>query len=189
MATTLYDLDRTLVLGDGRLVRLRRAEEDDAPACVAHLDRVGGESPFLTFGPEGPGVTEEDVRRQAARTRLLDNALFLVAEANGEVVGVLTFECGERRRVRHTGEFGLSVTREHQGAGIGRALVEHLVRWAETGGVVRKLNLRVRVDNARAIALYERLGFATEGRISRDLLDDGVFHDAYWMGRAVDPRP
>lgn len=187
MSATLHDLSRTILLPDGQLVRVRPADEDDAASCVAHLMRVGGESPFLTFGAEGPGIAEEDVRRQAARTRLLANALFLVAEVDGRVVGVLTFECGERLRVRHTGEFGLSVSREHHGHGIGRALVEQLIRWAEAGGVVRKVNLRVRVDNERAIALYERLGFVKEGRISRDLLDDGVFHDAFWMGREIDP--
>ena len=60
---------------------------------------------------------------------------------------------------------------------------------AEGGGVVRKLNLRVRADNARAIALYERLGFAVEGRATRDVLIDGEFHDCLVMGRAVDPAP
>ena len=27
------------------------------------------------------------------------------------------------------------------------------------------------------------------GEMFSDLLDDGTFHDAFWMGRAIDPRP
>lgn len=173
---------------NGQAVRLRPGEEDDGPRVVAYLNRIGGESPFLTFGLEGPGVTEDDVRRQAARARVSDHVLFIVAEADGDIVGVLTFESGDRQRMRHTGEFGVSVSRDHQGVGIGRALVEYLINWAESGTTIRKLNLRVRVDNEKAIALYRRLDFVTEGRIARDLLIDGVFHDSFWMGRTVDPR-
>ena len=60
---------------NGQAVRLRPGEEDDGPRVVAYLNRIGGESPFLTFGLEGPGVTEDDVRRQAARARVSDHVL------------------------------------------------------------------------------------------------------------------
>jgi len=52
--------------------------------------------------------------------------------------------------------------------------------------VVRKVNLRVRVDNTRAIALYESLGFVTEGRLTRDTAENGEFFDALIMGKAID---
>ena len=43
--------------------------------------------------------------------------------------------------------------------GLVRCLIDTLVVWAQGGGVVTKLNLRVRTDHVRAIALYERKGF------------------------------
>ena len=49
-------------------------------------------------------------------------------------------------------------------------------------GFVRKVNLQVRTDNARAIALYKRKGFAVEGTISRGIFLDDVFFDLHWMG-------
>jgi RimJ/RimL family protein N-acetyltransferase len=72
---------------------------------------------------------------------------------------------------------------------VARALLEAMLAWAHAGGVVRKVNLRVRADNVRAIALYERLGFVREGRLTRDLLVDGEFHDTLLMGLAIDPAP
>lgn len=181
------EIAREVVLADGRTVIVRRAREEDAAGLLAYLGYVGGESPYLTFGAEGLGVDEEEIRRHAVKSRLRDNALFLVAELDGDIVGALTFECGERERIRHIGEFGVSVARACQGSGVGRTLVQSLIDWAEASGTVRKINLRVRVDNQRAISLYEKLGFAIEGRISRDLLESGRFFESYWMGRPIDP--
>ena len=45
--------DQTKVLRDGRRVRIRRAEPDDAAAILAYLGRVGGETVNLPFGAEG----------------------------------------------------------------------------------------------------------------------------------------
>ena len=70
----------------------------------------------------------------------------------------------------------------HWGLGIGERLMRAVVGWARANPVVAKINLRVRVDNARAIRLYERVGFEVEGTIRRDLCIDGHYHDHLFMG-------
>lgn len=169
--------------------RIRRAVPDDASAVLSYLVRAGAETANLSFGAEGLGVPEEIERAYIARVATSATALLLVAEVENEIVGALAFEGGPRPRTRHAGEFGVSVLRAYWGTGTGRALVEALIAWAEASGVIRKLDLRVRTDNARAIALYERLGFVREGIRTRDMLVDGVFHDALLMGRPIDPTP
>ncbi|HJM55982.1 MAG TPA: GNAT family N-acetyltransferase, partial [Planctomycetota bacterium] len=64
-------------------------------------------------------------------------------------------------------------------------LVERLIAWAEGTGIVRKINLRVREDNTRAIRLYERSGFVCEGVLQRELLVRGQFHALVSMGREL----
>jgi RimJ/RimL family protein N-acetyltransferase len=179
--------DRTLVLRDGRTVRLRRAEPDDAAAILAYLRRVGGETVNLSFGSEGPGISEAEEREYLTRVAASDNSLAVAALAGDEIVGTLTFDGGRRPRLRHAGEVGISVLQAYAGQGLGKALMEYLIAWAEQSGVVRKINLKVRVDNEPAIRLYERLGWVREGRTTRDTLIDGEFNDCLLMGRAVDP--
>jgi RimJ/RimL family protein N-acetyltransferase len=142
----------------------------------------------LSFGAEGPPITEDEERVYLARFAEQDNALALVAEWNGQIVGFLTFACGNRTRTKHIGEFGISVAKVCWGLGLGRQLMQLLIDWALAGGVVRKINLIVRCDNARAIALYESVGFSIEGRIRRELVVDGEFHDSFMMGRLIDPE-
>ncbi len=178
----------SLKLPDGRAVRIRRALPEDAGAVLHYLRQVGGETDNLTFGGEGPGLTESEEREYLARVGGSDNSLAMVATVDDAIVGSLTFDGGQRQRLRHMGEFGISVAQAYAGLGIGRALIEHMLEWAERGGVVRKINLKVRADNAGAIRLYERMGWVHEGRSTRDTLIDGRFNDCLLMGRAVDPR-
>ena len=50
-------------------------------------------------------------------------------------------------------------------AGVGTALVRHAEQALSALGCA-KLNLQVRATNAAVVAFYERLGYATEERIS-----------------------
>ena len=61
-------------------------------------------------------------------------------------------------------------------------MLDTLINWARKNEVVKKINLRVRTDNQRAILLYERKGFVIEGTISKEILLDGKYFDQHWMG-------
>jgi RimJ/RimL family protein N-acetyltransferase len=180
-------LEPMITLRDGRTVRIRRAQPEDAEAVLGYLRRVGGETVNLTFGAEGPGLTEAEEQEYLARVTASDNSLAILAVVGDEVVGSLTFDGGRRARLRHAGEFGISVAQAYAGQGIGKALIAYMLAWAERGGVVRKINLKVRADNEPAIRLYERMGWVLEGRTTRDTLIDGEFNDCLLMGREVDP--
>lgn len=178
---------RAVSLPDGRSVVLRVAVPDDAAAVLECLRVVGRETTMVTFGPEGIDKDELEERAFLAAMLAADNALALVVVDGERIVGSLTFEGGTRRRIRHTGELGVGLQQAYAGVGVGRALLEMLIAWAEASGVVRKLDLKVRADNGSAIRLYEKLGWRHEGRVTRDLCVDGTFHDALYMGRWIDP--
>jgi ribosomal protein S18 acetylase RimI-like enzyme len=75
---------------------------------------------------------------------------------------------------------GLAVAPEHQGRGVGRALVEAAARLAEDRGA-RRLTLRVLAVNVAARALYESCGFVVEGVQREEFLLDGRYVDDVLM--------
>ena len=164
---------RTLTLHDGSALVIRAGLPEDAAAMLTYLERISGESDFLTFGP---GEFELTQAQEAAHLRaVLDAAdqLHIVATVADAIVGCLTFSTGRRQRVRHTGEFAISVRQSHWGRRIGALLLDTLIDWARSVGTIRKITLRVRPDNARGVALYREKGFVVEGTLRREICIGG----------------
>lgn len=90
--------------------------------------------------------------------------IIFIAECNEEVVGWLVFQSTNRKRLAHTGSFGMMVQKEHRGKGIGKRLIEALLTWAVANPKIEKVCLGVFSTNVGAIALYEKMGFIEEGR-------------------------
>lgn len=129
------------------------------------------------------------------RTRLTDAAaagkvdLHLVAEVDGQVVGSAGLHpAGSMPRRRHALGLGITVAKTHQGQGVGRAMVGALCDYADRWVGALRIELTVYADNARAIALYQRFGFAVEGVHRAFALRDGVYVDALAMAR-LHPNP
>jgi RimJ/RimL family protein N-acetyltransferase len=173
---------QTSIRKRGDRVLIREAVPDDAPQLIEYLNRVGGESDFLTFGADEFELSEAEEADFLRRCREDAGQVYFVAVVDDRIVGTLHFASGRRKRMSHSGEFGMSVGREQWGQGIGSLLLDALIEWAEAGGAVTKINLRVRSDNVRAIALYERKGFEREGLLRRGMRVDDVYYDLLAMG-------
>ena len=110
----------------------------------------------------------------------------LVACVEGEVIGHLhlrTFPNSPRRS--HVGSIGMGVHEEWQGKGVGAALMEAVINFADRWLNLGRLELSVFVDNESAIHLYEKCGFDTEGTMRRFAFRDGQYVDVYQMARVL----
>lgn len=108
----------------------------------------------------------------------------LVAEDGGEIVGYVAVGRATRLESnRHVADIrGLAVAPEHQGRGLGRALVHAALDAARERGA-RKVTLRVLGPNTAARALYESCGFVVEGVRRDEFLLDGRYVDDVLMAR------
>ncbi len=174
-------------LKNNQVLVLREAEPRDAEKMLAYIEQIASESDNITRGPGEFTMTVEQEREFLQASAASFTSLFLVAEIGGEIAGNLGFRGGDRPRLRHAGEFGISVLKKYWNLGIGGHLLAYLINWARTTGVIRKIDLLVRTDNLPAIHLYEKWGFVHEGCITRHMYMRGEFVDCYAMGLAIDP--
>lgn len=167
---------------DGRPLLIREATGADAPAVLRYVHHVSSESDFLTFGQGEFEMTEAEEVAFLNRSLANERSLFLLAILDDTIAGVLTFAAGTRSRTQHVGNFGTSVLKANWGQGIGACLLDCLINWARTGQVIKKINLTVRTDNQRAIALYFKKGFEIEGLLKNEMMIHGAYYDLYAMG-------
>lgn len=169
-------------LRNGTVLLIREAVPEDAPALLGYIQAISGESSFLTFGPGEFELTEAKEEKVLRRYRDSDNQLYLLGLVDDSIVTALSFSAGRRPRVRHSGELGMSVRKPYWGLGIGSCMLDTLIEWARATLSIKKINLRVRTDNRRAIQLYKGRGFVREGTIRKEIFLDGQYYDLYWMG-------
>jgi RimJ/RimL family protein N-acetyltransferase len=167
---------------NGLVLVIREAVPEDARALLDYVESISGESDFLSFGPGEFKLTEEEEAEFLQRCRDTDNQLYLVGLVDDKLVSTLTFSGGRRPRLRHSGEFGVSVRKQYWGLGIASLMVDTLIAWARESGIVKKIDLRVRTDNQRAVSLYQRKGFVIEGTIRKEIFLDDQYFDHHWMG-------
>ena len=158
---------RTITLKDGRTCTLRNGTERDGQAMWEIFNLTHAQTDYLLSYPEENSFTaEEEAQFLREKTESADE-IELLAEIDGTVVGAAGIErVGNKEKVRHRAEFGISVDRAYWGLGIGRALTEACIECAKIAGYAQ-LELDVVAENKNAIALYESVGFVEYGRNPR----------------------
>ncbi len=140
------------------------------------LDEVSREKRYMAF-------TQAPPQEQACafyQNILTNDYCQYVALQDGVVVGwcdVLPTH-GEARA--HVGILGIGLVSSARHRGLGKALMHAAITKAWGKGLSR-IELTVRIDNHNAKALYERMGFKTEGLNKHAFLVDGEFYDSYSM--------
>ncbi|WP_349294141.1 GNAT family N-acetyltransferase [Lysinibacillus sp. Bpr_S20] len=107
-----------------------------------------------------------------------------IAQYQRKIVGWLVFQSPQRKRLAHTGTFGMMVLNKYRG--LSKLLIENLLKWAKYNPYIEKISLGVFSTNERAIALYKKMGFVEEGRkINEIKLHDNEYIDDVLMYKMV----
>jgi putative acetyltransferase len=167
-------------------IQVRRASVKDAAAFA----RIMGDPLVYPGLMQLPFTNEDQWQARLAETCAPGKAdLPLAAELDGEVVGTAGLHpAGLQLRRRHVMHLGISVASHAQGRGVGTALMAAMCHYADQWAGILRLELTVFADNERAIRLYRRFGFETEGLLRAFAMRDGRYVDVFAMAR-LHPDP
>jgi putative acetyltransferase len=140
-------------------VTVRRTEPGDYEA----MQRSFGGPRVVAGTMQMPLPSAEMWRRRLAKPP--EGLFSLVACVDDEVVGSLGLKASTRWRMRHVPTLGMVI----------------LDNWLN----LTRVELRVYVDNAPAIALYKKFGFEIEGTHRRMASRNDEYVDGYSMARVV----
>ena len=156
-------------------IEIRAREPGDAAAIADVLSQ-----PRVIWGTlQQPFVSVAARQKQIADSP--PGHTFLVAAIDGCVVGTAGLHPAESPRRAHAASVGMAVHDGFAGRGVGTALLRALLDKADNWLALKRVELTVWVDNTRAVALYERLGFEREGLLRAHAWRAGAYVDAFSM--------
>ncbi len=162
---------------------IRRLIADDAEAFYAMRLRCMDEaSDFFRSSVadiEADGLADCQKRLQSEHVRIVGKF------ENDVLVGIGGIAREARDKLNHKALlWGMFVTSEASGKGIGQAIVEALI--AEARGLVCSLYLTLVANNDRARMLYERCGFTVYGREPQSVRQGDSYVDELLMWRPIE---
>ena len=152
---------------------VRPATPEDLEAAVDMFLEVAAEGRWI--GTELPVDRDERLRKWRENLDDPKNAFFVAVEG-GRIIGNASLKWVG------ASDLGMAVAADARGRGVGAALLEACIRWAENKGI-HKMELKVWPHNEAAIALYEKFGFEREGYMKRHYRRrNGEIWDCVLMG-------
>lgn len=173
----------SFTMKDGRTATVRSPRAEDIPAMLSYLARSAGETEFVLRYPEECGkYTEEGERQLFERVNAADNEAMLVCFVEEELAGCCQISWSKGIKTRHRANVAIALLGAYWNLGIGTRLMQELTRIAEENENILQLELEFIEGNARARALYEKLGFRITGvRPDAIRLRDGTLRNEYAM--------
>ena len=163
-------------------VLIREAKPSDAVQIIAYMKRLSEEPHSnIEISPGEFDHTPEEEAGFLADFAASKNSVFLVAEVDGKIVGLLTCKGSNRKAIRHAVHLGMSVDQGWRGQGIGNQLMARAIEWAKGTGTVTRIELALFERNKTALHLYEKFGFEVEGKRRNAGFRDGAYLDGLIM--------
>jgi diamine N-acetyltransferase len=157
-------------------IRLRALERDD----LEFVHGLTNDSKVMSYWFTEPYEALVELRDIYDRHVHDNRERRFVIEADGERAGVV--ELVEIDYIHRGAEFQIIVHPGFQGRGYARAATVAALDYAFAVLNLHKVYLVVAVENPKAIHIYEKVGFATEGELREEFFADGRYRNALRMG-------
>jgi len=168
-------------------ITIRKAKVEDAHAILTAEQKIAETPGYFCSQPNE--LSEENVIKTITTLGESEKGVYLVAEREGKIIGHAFLEPLHLKSICHVAQLSIGVHHGWQEKGVGTALMQQIIDWAENSAMIEKIELNVRASNGRAIALYKKMGFIEEGRLkNRVKIDQSHYIDDILMALSVNKR-
>lgn len=165
---------------------IRYPTKNDAQEMCAYINTLSKERTFIRFQGEEVTLEHETQYLNGQLEKIAQKkAIQLLAIINGKLIGIADINMKDRVE-SHEGVFGISLLKEYRGMGIGRKLMETILKEAERNlEGIRLVTLSVFANNPLAHNFYKKLGFKEYGKLPGGVFHKGEYRDHIYMFREV----
>lgn len=162
-------------------IKIREIKISDSEDFVIFLNIVSDETNFLLSSSKERNLDIEKEAKIIRNIKREKKSSMFIAEFEERIIGSCGLHFSKTPRISHRADFGISILKDFWGKGIATRLTENIINHAKIIGL-KKIELTVRVDNERAIKLYNKFSFEIEGEIKNYFYLNDKYYNAYIMG-------
>jgi RimJ/RimL family protein N-acetyltransferase len=182
---------RRFTLASGKKVTLRVLRWEDLDGLLMFINSLveekQGDSKSTLYTGFDRKVTRAEEAEWLAQTLVgieEERVINMVADIDGKIIANGDVTRGRYKDTHHHGHLGLTMISKYRGRGIGRRMIETLVRESRRAGL-RTLDAEFLAENETARRAYEKAGFKQAGIIPHKVFRDGKYFDGLIMAREL----
>ena len=150
---------KSFLLKNNLEVSIQICGKSDAEELIKTLKIYVGDSEYIPMNPDEFKLTVEEEEKYIQDYIDSENSILLVAKYKGKIVGNIDVTGSKRDAMKHTAMIGMGMMKEWRNIGLGKALMDCAINWAEQNPILEKLWLEVFADNESGMALYKKMWF------------------------------
>jgi len=182
---------KRFALANGKKVTLRVLRWEDLDALLQFINNLvdekqGNKKSTLYTGFDRK-VTREQETDWLAQTLVAiegEDVINVVADIGEKIIANGDVTRGGYKDTHHHGHLGLTMISKYRGRGIGRRMIEMLIRESRKAGL-RPFDTEFLAENETARRAYEKAGFKQAGIIPHKVFRNGEYFDGLVMAREL----
>ncbi len=182
---------KRFTLASGKMVILHVLRWEDLDGLLMFInslveEKQGDAKSTLYTGFDRKVTREEEVEwlTQTLVGIEKESVINMVADIDGKIIANGDVTRGKYKDTHRHGHLGLTMISKYRGQGIGRRMIETLVRESRRAGL-RTLDAEFLAENKAARRAYEKAGFRQAGTIPHKVFRGGKYFDGLIMAREI----
>lgn len=170
----------------GEDILVRYPEVGDVKEMLKYINELSKERTFIRYQGEQETL-ESETKYLKSRLEAIKNkkAVHLLAFSNNRLIAATDIHMLDKTE-KHVGVFGISVIKDFRGKGLGKLLMELILKEARKEiSDIKIITLGVYSTNDIARSLYKKLRFMEYGTLPNGITRGGKFEDAILMYKNI----